>query len=407
MEEKAANEVVLENSSPEEVEEVTNETIDNLSSHDHKMIDNDIKYRGPLSYRGLRIIGWIGMAIMFISMILTMIVSIKAVLGIVDENQIMALSNTINVLSFFSSLPLPLFLIANFAIIIQSRDNYKKLIISYLRILLLIYIGFIIVYYHYVVVFIMRTQGCSFWQARELSIEIFTDLGKQSGLVVNVFVDLFCCVLIMFFIDYKPKKYFQGKKIIIFRLLFLLPLLYEIGSAVLMGLLGMNAIFKDFKFSLPPEILPLIGKKPIGMILGFVLICLFIKVREKLYIKKGGTKEGYLLYSQTNRDSFRLSLFMAISFLIIAILDFAIVFISLVMAMANGLVTDNFVDFLGVLEGFTIGKSICLVLVIPFIMLFSYSRRTKNNNIDRLLPFIGVALVVFSIIETLFFGLLF
>lgn len=407
MEEKATNEVVLENSSPEEVKEVTNETIDNLSNHDHKMIDNDIKYRGPLSYRGLRIIGWIGMAIMFISMILTMIVSIKSFLGIVDENQIMALSNTINVLSFFSSLPLPLFLIANFAIIIQSRDNYKKLIISYLRILLLIYIGFIIVYYHYVVVFIMRTQGCSFWQARELSIELFTDLGKQSGLVVNVFVDLFCCVLIMFFIDYKPKKYFQGKKIIIFRLLFLLPLLYEIGSAVLMGLLGMNAIFKDFKFSLPPEILPLIGKKPVGMILGFVLICLFIKVREKLYIKKGGTKEGYLLYSQTNRDSFRLSLFMAISFLIIAILDFTIVFVSLVVAMANGLVSDNFVDFLGVLEGFTIGKSICLVLVIPFIMLFSYSRRTKNNNIDKLLPFIGVALVVFSIIETLFFGLLF
>ena len=37
----------------------------------------------------------------------------------------------------------------------------------------------------------------------------------------------------------------------------------------------------------------------------------------------------------------------------------------------------------------------------------SYSKQHENNKLDKMLPIIGVGLVVFSIIETLFFGLLF
>ena len=378
-----------------------------FSEHDHKMIDKDIKYRGPLSYRGLRLCGWIAMAVMFISMMLGAALKIKGALGGASEAQLAGLATASSILSYFSALPLPLFLIANFAVILQSRSNYKKLILSYLKILLIVYVAFMVVYYHYIVILIMRLDECSFVEARAISVELFTALGKQNGLVVNVFVDLFCCVLIMFFIDYTPKKYFQGKKIILFRLLVILPFLYEIGSAVLMGLLGMNAIFADFKFSLPPEILPLIGKKPIGMIVGFVLICIFIKIREKLHIKKGGTPEGYAAYLKTNRDSFRFSLFMAITFLIIAIVDFIIILIPVFIASESNPDPNYANTLLDVLKNFTLGKSFCLILVIPFILLFSYSKQHENQKLDKMLPIIGIGLVVFAIIETLFFGLLF
>lgn len=377
------------------------------SEFDHKMIDKDIKYRGPLSYRGLRLIGWIAMAAMFVSMMLGLVLKLKGAMGGVDDAQVEGLSTASSILSYFSALPLPLFLIANFAVILQSRNNYKKLILSYLRILLIVYVVFIAVYYHYIVVLLMKLDESSFMEARNLSVDIFTALGKQNGLVVNVFVDLFCCVLIMFFIDYTPKNHFQGKKLILFRLLALLPFLYEIGSAVLMGLLGMNAIFPDFTFSLPPELLPLIGKKPIGMIVGFVLICLFIKIREKRYIKKGGTPEGYNAYLKTNRDSFRFSLFMAVMFLIIAIVDFSIVFIPPLIALANNLDQQYAYTLIDVLKGFTLGKSFCLILVVPFVLLFSYSKQHENQKLDKMLPIIGVGLVVFAVIETLFFGLLF
>ena len=62
---------------------------------------------------------------------------------------------------------------------------------------------------------------------------------------------------------------------------------------------------------------------------------------------------------------------------------------------------------LDVLDSFTIGESFCLFLVVPIIMLFSYSKQHKDKKFDQLLPVAGIALVIFAIIETLFFGLLF
>ena len=405
------NEQVVEVSSNTEaviVNEEVKASTDALSEFDHKMIDKDIKFRGPLSYRYLRLIGWVAMAIMIISMILGIVIKIRSSIGKVPMEDLAGLQNAVGILSLFSALPLPLFLIANFATILQQRGNYKKLIFSYGKILLAIYVGFIVIYYHFIVILLMRLGEMSFLEARELSVELFTALGKQNGLVVNVFVDLFCCVLIMYFIDYTPKKFFQGKKIILFRLLVLLPILFEVGSAVLMGLLGMNAIFSDFKFSLPPEVLPLIGKKPIGMIIAFVLICIYIKIREKRYLKRGGTVEGYNRYLLTNRNSFRFSGVMAIIFLVIAILDFvALAAPSIALAYQTQDPEANLVIILDMFVNFTLGKSFCLILVIPFVLLFSYTKVHENDKLDKLMPFIGIGLVALCAIETIFFSICF
>jgi len=395
-----------------ELEQPTNENVaiiepDSLSEHDHKKLDKDMKYRAPLSYRSLRLIGWIAMALMFVGMMLSVALSIRTSTGSLTPGQAAGFERASSILSYASALPLPLFLIANFAVILQQKNNYKKLIIRYAKLVLIVYVAFIFVYYHYIVIFLMRLGDMSFPKARYTSIQIFTLLGKQSGLVVNTFVDLFCCVLIMFFIDYTPKKRFQGKKIILFRLLVLIPILYEIGSAVLMGLTGMSATLTTFTFSLPPEILPLVGKKPIGMIFGFVAICVFIKIREKLYIKKGGTPEGYELYHKTNRNSFMLSLMMAITFAIIVILDAVALIVPSIVAYKNNPDLGYLENFITILSSFTVGKSVCLIFVIPFTFLFSYTKQHENPKFDKLLPLIGVGLVVFSIIETLFFALLF
>lgn len=399
----------------ENISEVTAETVakeavisrENFSEYDHKKIDKDIKYRAPLSYRYLRIIGWIGMAIMFISLSLTLAFNIKYINGTIDPNRMARLEIVTNVLSYISALPLPLFLIANFAVILQQRGNYRKLLKYYGKLLLIVYIGFIFVYYHYVVIFLMRLGEMSFIDARETSITIFSALGKQNGLVVNVFIDLFCCVLIMLFIEYTPKKHFQGKKIILFRLLVLIPILYEIGSAVLMGLLGINGVSWTFNFSLPPEILPLLGKKPLGMIAGFVIICIYVKMREKKYLKRGGTEEGYYYYLRTNRNSFNFSLVMSLVFLVVAIVDILCVVIPGVVVYNNNPDPYYLESFLEVLSSFTIGRSACLILVIPFVLLFSYTKQHANPKPDKLLPIAGVGLVVFATIETLFFALLF
>lgn len=403
-------EVLEENVSGVTAETVAKEAVisrENFSEYDHKKIDKDIKYRAPLSYRYLRVIGWIGMAIMFISLSLTLAFKIRYMDGTIDPNRMARQEIVTNILSYISALPLPLFLIANFAVILQQRGNYRKLIKYYGKLLLIVYIGFIIIYYHYVVIFLMRLGEMSFIDARETSIAIFSALGKQNGLVVNVFIDLFCCVLIMLFIEYTPKKRFQGKKIILFRLLVLIPILYEIGSAVLMGLLGIHSVSWAFTFSLPPEILPLLGKKPLGMIAGFVIICIYIKMREKKYLKRGGTEEGYYYYLRTNRNSFNFSLIMSLVFLVVAIVDILCVVIPGVVVYKNNPDPYYLESFLEVLSSFTIGRSACLILVIPFVLLFSYTKQHANPKPDKLLPIAGVGLVVFATIETLFFALLF
>ena len=378
-----------------------------LSHHDHKMLDKDIKYRGPFSYRHLRLFAWIALALTFISMMMGMVLNVKNVLGEPGAEALSRLETVSNIFSYFSALPLPLFLLANITNILQEKNDYKKLLLKYGKILLIIYVGFIFVYYHYIVILLMRVENISFVEARELSIDLFTLIGKQNGLVVNVFVDLFCCVLIMYFIDYTPKKYFQGKKIILFRLLVLLPILYEIGSAVLMGLMGINGLSYTFTFSVPAEILPLIGKKPIGMIVAFIVICLYVKIREKLYMKRGGTREGYELYLQTNRNSFRFSLMLSVTFLIIAIIDFIVLLAAIMIAGGANVAGEELNMWMEVFMSFTLGKSVCLIMIIPFVLLFSYTRTHSNPKLDRLLPFIGIGLIIFAVIETVFFTVLF
>ena len=381
---------------------------DNLSEFDHQKIDKDSKYRGPLSYRHFRIIAWIALAITGIFTILGLVSTIAVKLQISTPEDAAMIENVADIFSFASSLPLPLFLIANFAVILQGKNNYKKLLITYGGIFIAIYIGFLIVYYHYIVMLVMKFFGVGFLDAREYSVLILTMLGSESGLVVNVFVDLFMCVLIMYFINYNPKKFFQGKLIILFRLLAIIPILFEFLSAMLMGFLSMSGKIEGFYFAVPPEILPMIGKKPVGMIIAFVIMCIYIKMREKKYLKKGGTVEGYELYERTNRNSFKFSRVMALTFFIVAIVDIIVFIVGLVsIYVANDLAEEYLELAMNVLSSFTLGKSACLILVIPFILLFDYTKQHKNPGLDKFVPIGGIVFLIFAIFETAFLAIFF
>ena len=381
---------------------------DNLSEFDHQKIDKDSKYRGPLSYRHFRIIAWVALTITGIFTILGLVSTIAVKLQISTPEDAAIIENVADIFSFASSLPLPLFLIANFAVILQGKNNYKKLLITYGGIFIAIYIGFLIVYYHYIVMLVMKFLGVGFLEAREYSVLILTMLGSESGLVVNVFVDLFMCVLIMYFINYNPKKFFKGKLIILFRLLAIIPILFEFLSATLMGFLSMSGRIEGFYFAVPPEILPMIGKKPVGMIVAFVIMCIYIKMREKKYLKKGGTVEGYELYERTNRNSFKFSRVMALTFFLVAIVDLILFIVGLASIYAANNLAEEYLELaMNVLSGFTVGKSVCLILVIPFILLFDYTKQHKNPGLDKFVPIGGIVLLIFAIFEAAFLAIFF
>ena len=379
---------------------------DHLSEYDHKMIDNDIRYKAPLSYRHFKMLGWLALAIGMASGGLGLIVTLALLLEKITPETASRLTNVSDIMSMFTALPLPLFMISNFAIILQQKNQYKKLLITYGAIVVGIYVVFLIVYYHYIVGIIGKLDGVDFIAARQKTIDFLAD--SQASLVINVFIDLLACALIMYFIDYTPKKFFQGKKIILFRLMVLIPILYEVASIILVGFLQLSASFEDITFILPLEVLPLLGKKPIGMIFAFVAICLYVKFRYKRYLKKGGTPEGYQLFRQTNRNTFKFARNMAIIFAVVGIIDL-VIYLSLTLGFAGNSAEDpaHVQALAGVFQAFSLGRSACLILVIPFVLLFSYLKTHKNPGLDKLIPLGGILFVIFALFETAYLSFLF
>ena len=61
----------------------------------------------------------------------------------------------------------------------------------------------------------------------------------------------------------------------------------------------------------------------------------------------------------------------------------------------------------GVFQAFSIGRSACLILVVPFVLLFSYLKTHKNPGLDKLVPLGGILFVIFALFETAYLSFLF
>ena len=108
-----------------------------------RTLENDISYKAPLSYRHLRILGWVFLAISTIGMAFTLASSL-------DKSGTFDYSTGQSVISLFSSFPFVLFLLANFGIILRNRKNFKYLFIFYGGVMLALYVIANLAVLHYV-----------------------------------------------------------------------------------------------------------------------------------------------------------------------------------------------------------------------------------------------------------------
>ena len=84
--------------------------------------ENDIKYRGPLSYQHFQIFGWICIVLSVVLIMLKF--AMKA-----DQELARDAGTIVSVLEYITSLSLPFLLIANFSRILNNSEGYKKQII--------------------------------------------------------------------------------------------------------------------------------------------------------------------------------------------------------------------------------------------------------------------------------------
>ena len=132
----------------------------------------------------------------------------------------------------------------------------------------------------------------------------------------------------------------------------------------------------------------------------FCLASLWIKNRERIFIKLGATKTEYEKYLTTKRNSLAFSIQLSLIFLSTLLLEgtlFVILFI--IYAGIKGYPAEMFSM---VLEAYGVGDSLNLLFTIPFVLLYSYTRKHKEGPIDVVIPIAGIGLIAFVYIEGIY-----
>lgn len=347
--------------------------------------EDDIAYKGPLSYRYVKIIGWALLALACYGTVLDLYKKY------IDESYGVAA----RACQYGKELAVTLLLIAGFAVVLNGRDNYKRVLLSNGACALgLAGLG-LLVYERYIL-----RLGEALLDDRSAAADMvsnyFSGGGAKGYLAFNIFIDLTMCTLVMFFVNYTPKKYFQGKRICVFRAMILLPVCYEIASVALKMLASMHEI------TLPVPVFPFLTAKPPVSFLLFLSAARYFKRTEKAFIKHGRSHEDYESYLKTNHNSFRFSKYFSRKILKYAFIDL-VLFFALVLIVCKSPEDDEQVRAAAetvIHWGF--GETVGMILIIPIMLLFSYTKTHKSIVIDILIPAVSVAVIVLIYIDGLF-----
>ena len=351
---------------------------------------DDISYRGFLSYRYLKIIAWV----------LIVIACLGTVLSIYtfSPGESESYEGIINVMTYGKDLSVPLLLIASFATILNGRGNYIRVLIIHSSVALALAGLFFLIYYRYALHGAEALLGDR--DAAKVAVEFLTGADSKGFFAYNIFIDLTMCTLVMFFINYNPKRFFKGWKIHLFRSMVLLPIAYEIASICLKVLASTHAI------TLPIAIFPFLTTKPPVSFLIFIVIARYFKDTEYKFLKHGKTHEDYEAYLKTNHNSFRFSRFLIITLIVFVIVDIILLIILAALHLLAGGHTDitdeMAADALWTVMSWGFGQTTGMLTIAPLLLFFSYTKTHKNKLIDIMIPVFSVALIVLIYADGLF-----
>lgn len=160
--------------------------------------ENDIRYRGPLSYVGFQVLGWLCIVLSVYAVML--VLSVK-----VNPQLLESYTTPILILGFASTMSLPFLLIANFARILNNSEGYKKQLIRNGGAALALALIPATLFSRYVIGLITK-----FVSDPENVVSVLNDFfraAEKNGFIAfNLFMDLFLCTLFMFFLTAQPKR---------------------------------------------------------------------------------------------------------------------------------------------------------------------------------------------------------
>ena len=345
---------------------------------------NDIKYSGPLSFQSFQILGWS-------CIVVTVVMALMKIAMKVNPADTERFATISEIISYIAEMSLPFLLMANFARILNNTDGYRKQLLKNGGAMAALFLVFMIFFNRYVV----GTVGLLLKDSKEaypLVMTSFYGVSPKGFFAFNIFVDLFLCTLVMFFMNARPTKIFTGKKILIFRAFTLLPIAYEVFCIILKGRSAAGSIM------IPSWLFPLLTVKPPMTFVVFVFLAIYIKTRELRYCRHGKTHEDYQAFLKTNRNAWSFSVFTAIVLFIAGIIDLILAILLLAGQAGSAEALDAimssekaFKNTIAMSIGF--GKSTCLIFFAPIVLLFNYTKIPKNKTIGVLIPLAGILLI--------------
>ena len=346
---------------------------------------NDIKYSGPLSFQSFQILGWSCIVVTVVMVLMKIAMKVNPA----DTERFATINE---IISYIAEMSLPFLLMANVARILNNTDGYRKQLLKNGGAMAALFLVFMIFFNRYVV----GTVGLLLKDSKEaypLVMTSFYGVSPKGFFAFNIFVDLFLCTLVMFFMNARPTKIFTGKKILIFRAFTLLPIAYEVFCIILKGRSAAGSIM------IPSWLFPLLTVKPPMTFVVFVFLAIYIKTRELRYCRHGKTHEDYQAFLKTNRNAWSFSVFTAIVLFIAGIIDLILAILLLVGQAGSAEALDAimssekaFKNTIAMSIGF--GKSTCLIFFAPIVLLFNYTKIPKNKTIGVLIPLAGILLIV-------------
>lgn len=350
---------------------------------------NDIAPKLRLSYRHLRILAWAFLALSIVGSFLSAGSGVVSLFGGGED----LFGNWPTILKSFKSLMSPLFLIAAFGVVLRSKERFRDVLIFFGALSILMVVTFYFFYFHIFLGFFKSVQFSEGFDIIRQGIE-----SDGTIFMVNIFIDLFLCTLLAFFVHYRPKHYFKGKKLIYFRFMALIPILYEIICITFRVLDSVEVLHVPF------YLYPFFTTKPPLSFVIFIVMVFYLKLKERYFIKNGKTHAEFNDFARTNVNSIQYARRLSFVIFLAAIIDFILLMIcTAILASKNvdaGFEVSLATEMAGSkVQSWGLGGTFAMIFVIPFVLFYDYHKTHKDTKGDLLVPVVGLSVCAFLCFE--------
>ena len=158
---------------------------------------------------------------------------------------------------------------------------------------------------------------------------------------------------------------------------------------------------KAASYSVEPmsiTLFPFLTTKPPLVFILFMALAIYLKIRERKFLKQGKTKEDYQVFLQTNRNSLNIMLFTIVVMLVVIVIDEFLlkdIIVPRIVAYNKGIIPEEYesaYEFLiaPAVSACGIGEMKSMLLFTPLLLLFSYTRTHKHTIIDSAIAVLGI-----------------